>query len=174
MTDLNETTLTDAVLARFADTPDPRLKQIVTAFARHLHAFVREVEPTFDEWSRGIDFLTRTGQMCSDKRQEFILLSDVLGVSMLVDAINNRQPAGATETTVLGPFFVEGAPEVANGGDISGGASGEKLHVSGQVSSVGGTPLPGAVVEVWHSDAEGFYDVQRPGQTEPSSRARLR
>ena len=111
MYDLNEVTITDAVLAQFAETPDRRLKMLVQAMVRHLHDFVRETEPTFEEWQVAIDFLTRTGQMCSDVRQEFILLSDVLGVSMLVDAINHRQPEGATETTVLGPFHVVGAPQ---------------------------------------------------------------
>jgi hydroxyquinol 1,2-dioxygenase len=174
MSDLNETTLTEAVLARFADTPDPRLKQLVTALVRHLHAYVREVAPSFDEWSRAIDYLTRTGQTCSATRQEYILLFDVLGVSMLVDAINHRRPEGATETTVLGPFFVEDAPQVANGGDISAGMQGERLHVSGQVSSVGGGALAGATVDVWQADADGFYDVQRPDLAEAALRARLR
>ena len=111
MYDLNEVTITDAVLAQFAETPDGRMKTLVHALVRHLHGFARETEPTFEEWQIAIDFLTRTGQMCSDVRQEFILLSDVLGVSMLVDAINHRQPEGATETTVLGPFHVVGAPQ---------------------------------------------------------------
>ena len=158
--DLNEHTLTDAVLDRFADTPDPRLKTLVQALVRHLHGFVREAEPTFEEWQAAIEFLTRTGQMCSGTRQEFILLSDVLGVSMLVDAISHRQPAGATETTVLGPFHVAGAPQPAHGADISGGLPGEPLLVEGSVASAGGNPVPGAVVEVWSADRDGFYDVQ--------------
>ena len=161
MRDANEHTITDAVLDRFADTPDPRLKTVVQALVRHLHGFVREVEPTFDEWQAAIGFLTRTGQMCSDTRQEFILLSDVLGVSMLVDAVNHRQPAGATETTVLGPFHVAGAPQPAHGADISGGLPGERLLVEGTVTSADGAPVPGAAVEVWSADQDGFYDVQR-------------
>jgi hydroxyquinol 1,2-dioxygenase len=149
------------VLDRFTETPDPRLKTLAQALVRHLHAYVREVEPTFEEWQSAIDFLTRTGRMCSDVRQEFILLSDVLGVSMLVDAINHRQPEGATETTVLGPFHVEGAPQPAHGADISGGLPGERLLVEGGVATAGGEPIPGAVVEVWSADEDGFYDVQR-------------
>ena len=161
MRDADEHTITEAVLDRFADTPDPRLKQLMQALVRHLHAFVAETEPTFAEWDAAISYLTRTGQMCSDRRQEFILLSDVLGLSMQVDAINHRQPAGATETTVLGPFHVAGAPQPAHGADISAGLPGEKLLVEGTVVSAGGAPLAGAVVEVWQADRDGFYDVQR-------------
>ncbi len=171
MRDANEHTITDAVLDRFADTPDPRLKMLVQALVRHLHGFVREVEPTFDEWQAAVGFLTRTGQMCSDTRQEFILLSDVLGVSMLVDAVNHRQPAGATETTVLGPFHVAGAPQPAHGADISGGLPGERLLVEGTVTSASGDPVPGAVVEVWSADRDGFYDVQRTDLDGPALRA---
>jgi hydroxyquinol 1,2-dioxygenase len=143
----------------------------VQALVRHLHGFVRETEPTFEEWQAAIDFLTRTGQMCSDVRQEFILLSDVLGVSMLVDAINHRQPAGATESTVLGPFHVAGAPQPAHGADISAGLPGERLLVEGVVTSADGDPVPGAVVEVWSADQDGFYDVQRTDLTGPALRA---
>ena len=121
MRDFNEQNITEAVLDRFAQTPDPRLKQIITGLVRHLHDFVREAEITTDEWNVAIDFLTRTGQICSGSRQEFILLSDTLGVSMLVDAINHRFPDEATETTVLGPFYVENPPEYQHGFDISRG-----------------------------------------------------
>jgi hydroxyquinol 1,2-dioxygenase len=171
MYDLNEDTITDAVLARFAETPDGRLKTLVQAMVRHLHDFVRETEPTFEEWQVAIDFLTRTGQMCSDVRQEFILLSDVMGVSMLVDAINHRQPAGATETTVLGPFHVVGAPQPPHGADISAGLPGERLLVEGTVVSASGDPVSGAVVEVWSADQDGFYDVQRTDLDGPALRA---
>ena len=160
MRDANEHTITNAVLDRFANTPDPRLKTLVQALVRHMHAFVRDVEPTFREWQAAIDYLTRTGQMCSDTRQEFILLSDVMGVSMLVDAINHRQREGATETTVLGPFHVAGAPQPAHGADISGGLPGDPLLVEGRVTSSSGEAVPGAVVEVWSADRDGFYDVQ--------------
>jgi hydroxyquinol 1,2-dioxygenase len=174
MYDLNEDTITDAVLARFAETPDGRLKLLVQALVRHLHGFVRETEPTFEEWRVAIDFLTRTGQMCSDVRQEFILLSDVLGVSMLVDAINHRQPEGATETTVLGPFHVVGAPQPAHGADISAGLPGEKLLVEGTVVAASGEPLSEAVVEVWSADQDGFYDVQRTDLSGSALRATFR
>jgi hydroxyquinol 1,2-dioxygenase len=124
MRNFDEFTITDAVLQRVAGAKDPRTRLIREALVRHLHAFVREIEPTQSEWETAIDFLTRTGQMCNEKRQEFILLSDTLGVSMLLDAINHRIPQHATETTVLGPFFVKGAPEHACGTDISDGMSG--------------------------------------------------
>ncbi len=171
MRDANEHTITGAVLEQFGETPDSRLLGLVQALVRHMHAFVREVEPTFEEWSAAIAYLTRTGQICSGSRQEFILLSDVLGVSMLVDAINHRQPEGATETTVLGPFHVEGAPQPAHGADISGGLEGEPLLVEGAVVSAAGNPVPGAVVEVWSADEDGFYDVQRDDLEGPALRA---
>ncbi|WP_424140128.1 intradiol ring-cleavage dioxygenase [Roseomonas chloroacetimidivorans] len=174
MRDFDESNITDAVLERFSGTPDPRLKSVMQSLVRHLHAFVRDVEPSFDEWKLAIDYLTRTGQMCSDVRQEFILLSDTLGVSMLVDAINHRQPAGATQTTVLGPFYVQNSPEVPNGSDIRGGIEGEPLLVEGTVWSAGGGPLANALVEVWHSDADGYYDVQKAEMNEHALRACLR
>jgi hydroxyquinol 1,2-dioxygenase len=161
MRNFNENTITGAVLDRIKDAGNPRIKAISEALVRHLHAFVREVRPTEKEWEQGIDFLTRTGHMCDDKRQEFILLSDALGVSMLVDAINHPVPEGATETTVLGPFFVQAAPEKALGDDISDGVDGEPLIVTGSVSSPDGRPLAGATVDVWHSDDDGHYDVQQ-------------
>ena len=172
MRNFDEFTITDAVLERVAAAPDARVREVSEALIRHLHDFVREIEPTQAEWAAGIAFLTRTGHMCDDKRQEFILLSDTLGVSMLVDAINHRQPVGATETTVLGPFYVEGPPEFPCGADISGGMAGQPLFVDGTVATLEGTPIAGAVVDVWHADAEGGYDVQRPGDL--AGRARLR
>lgn len=168
-----ESAITQDVVDRFAGTPDPRLKQIVTALTRSLHGFVQEVEPTSEEWLQAIKFLTGVGQMCSDSRQEFILLSDTLGVSMLVDAINHRLAQGATEPTVLGPFFVAGAPTAANGVDISGGAPGEPLYVEATICSIDGQPIPNAQVDVWQSDSEGMYDVQRPDLEEHFLRARL-
>lgn len=171
MSDLDEHTITNAVAARFSNTPDPRLKEMVQSLVRHLHGFVRETEPTFEEWQTAIDFLTRTGHMCSNVRQEFILLSDVLGVSMLVDAINHRQPAGATETTVLGPFHVANMPVSAHGADIASGLPGERLLVEGQVTSTEGEPVSAAVVEVWSADEDGLYDVQRTDLDGPALRA---
>jgi hydroxyquinol 1,2-dioxygenase len=172
MRNFDEFTITDAVLEQVAGAADPRARQVSEALVRHLHAFVREIEPTQAEWAAGIAFLTRTGHMCDDKRQEFILLSDTLGVSMLVDAINHRLPAGATETTVLGPFYVQGPPELAAGADISAGMRGQRLFVDGTVQAIDGTPLSDAVVDVWHADAEGYYDVQLPGDL--AGRARFR
>jgi hydroxyquinol 1,2-dioxygenase len=160
MRNFDENNITPAVLERFEKAKDPRVKQVSEALARHLHDFIREIEPTFEEWQAGIKFLTEVGQKCSDTRQEFILLSDTLGVSMLVDAINHRLPKGATETTVLGPFFVEKAPTLPLGADISPGLPGEKLFIEGTVRAVDGAPLADATIDVWHSDKDGYYDVQ--------------
>jgi hydroxyquinol 1,2-dioxygenase len=175
MRNASEDTITDAVLARLVDASSPRARAVSEALVRHLHAFLREVRPTQAEWAEGIAFLTRTGQTCTDTRQEFILLSDTLGASMLVDAINHPLPGGATETTVLGPFYVEGAPGHALGDDISGGQPGERLLVEGTVRGPDGAPIAGAWVDTWHSDAEGFYDVQLgDGVPELNLRARFR
>jgi hydroxyquinol 1,2-dioxygenase len=174
MRNFDEFTITDAVLERVRAAPDARSRQVSEALVRHLHAFVREIEPSQAEWEAGIRFLTRVGHMCDDRRQEFILLSDTLGVSMLVDAINHRGGQGATETTVLGPFYVQGPPERAHGENISEGLKGEPLHVSGSVSGPDGQPLANAIVDVWHSDDDGYYDVQQDGLEEAVMRARFR
>ena len=175
MRNFDEFTITGAVLERVRNAPDPRIRQISDALIRHLHAFVREIEPTFAEWQAGIDFLTRVGQLCNANRQEFILLSDTLGVSMLVDAINHRLPEGATETTVLGPFYVANPPEHRLGDDISGGMEGEPLFVSGTVTSANGRAIANAIVDTWHSDDHGYYDVQRLDDTgQLAMRARFR
>ncbi len=174
MREFNEADLTDAVIRRFEETPDPRLRQVMQSLVKHLHAFVRDIEPSFEEWQAAITFLTRTGQKCDDTRQEFILLSDTLGVSMLVDAINHRVTAGATPTTVLGPFYVANPPVLPLGTELARTAPGERLHVSGRVSTAAGGPLADAVLDVWQSDAEGFYDVQRPVGEAPELRARFR
>jgi catechol 1,2-dioxygenase len=170
MRDFNENTATAAVLGRMSAATDARLKEIMTAVVTHLHAVVREVEPTMDEWMAAIRFLTATGQMCDDKRQEFILLSDTLGVSMLVDAINNRKPSGATESTVLGPFHVAGAPPKAMGDTISLDGKGYATHVSGRVLDQDGNPIAGALLDVWQTSSEGAYDVQDPAQPEMNLR----
>ena len=170
--DFDEHSITDAVLERFAQAPDARLKQILQSLVRHAHDFVRDVELTQDEWFAAIMFLTRTGHMSDDKRQEFILLSDTLGISMLVDAINHRQPAGATETTVLGPFYVQNPPVRSAGADISVGLAGDPLHVTGSVTAADGKVLAGAAVDVWQADDDGFYDVQKAGD-DPQLRARF-
>jgi len=156
--------LTDAVIARHKDAQDPRFKQIMTSLIKHVHAFAREVELTEEEWFEGIKFLTATGHKSDDKRQEFILLSDVLGLSMLTVALNHRMPAGATEATVLGPFFVHGAPEFGHGADLTQGAKieGEPTWVAGRVLSVAGQPIAGAKLDVWQARANGVYDIQDP------------
>lgn len=162
MRNFDEDTITQAVLDQVRGARDPRTRFIGEAVVRHLHALVREVEPTQAEWMATVEFLTRTGQMCSDTRQEFILLSDTLGVSMLVDAINHRLPSTATATTVLGPFYVQASPEHGLGDDISGSMAGTPLLVEGTVSRLDGTRIAGAVIDTWHTDGDGFYDVQRP------------
>jgi hydroxyquinol 1,2-dioxygenase len=132
----------------------------MTSLVQHLHAFAREVKLTEEEWMQGIQFLTATGQKCDDKRQEFILLSDTLGLSMLTVAMNNDKPAGCTEPTVFGPFFLEDAPRFNLGDDVAGGASGEPCLVHGTIKSLDGTPVPNALINVWQADADGNYDVQ--------------
>ncbi len=173
MRDFDEQTITNAVQTSFAGTPDARLRQIMSSLVAHMHGFIRDVEPSFEEFQAATKFLTATGQISNQRRQEFILLADVLGVSMLIDAINHRMPDGATETTVLGPFHVADAPLCANGADISAGVAGELLFVDGSVVDPQGTPLAGAAIDVWQSDAEGFYDVQRPERSLSALRARL-
>lgn len=173
MRNITERNITDAVIAMSADCKDPRLKRILDSLVRHLHDFVRDVEPTEAEWLAAIAFLTRCGQMCDDKRQEFILLSDTLGVTMLVDAINHRPDGVTTESTVLGPFYVEGPPEAEIGAALHGGVEGERFYVEGVVSDRDGKPLHGVIVDVWQSDSEGRYDVQKEID-EASLRARLR
>ena len=173
MRNLNQDTITQAVIARLASTPDPRLKEIMTSLVQHLHAFAREVRLTEAEWMQGIEFLTATGQMCSDKRQEFILLSDTLGLSMLTVAMNNDKPLGCTEPTVFGPFFLEDAPRYELGADVANGAKGEPCMVRGTVKSLDGTPIPNALINVWQADADGQYDVQYAHLAHPQARGIL-
>src|SRR6476646_10634137 len=159
----SEERASQVVGASFAGTPDPRLRQIMTSLVGHLHAFVKDVELTEEEWGAAIDFLTRTGQTCSDVRQEFILLSDVLGVSMLVETINHRTGGTSTESTVLGPFHMVQSPVRELGDDIDLDGKGTPCLVSGQVTGPDGEPLAGARVDVWQTNEDGFYDVQQPG-----------
>ena len=163
MRNLNQDNITQAVIASFANTSDPRLKEIMTSLVQHLHAFAREVKLTEAEWFRGIEFLTRCGHITDDKRQEFILLSDVLGLSMLTVTMNNDKPAGCTEATVFGPFHVEGAPHYKLGDDVANGAKGTPCVVYGTVKGIDGEPIPGAHLDVWQSDDDGLYDVQHEG-----------
>jgi protocatechuate 3,4-dioxygenase beta subunit len=151
------------VSASFTNTPDPRLRVLLTALVRHLHAFVKEVELTDEEWNTAIDFLTRTGQKCDAVRQEVVLLSDVFGVSMLVETINHRTRGNSTESTVLGPFHMVKSPPRELGENIALDGKGEPCLVTGQVTGADGQPVAGALVDVWQANAEGFYDVQQPG-----------
>src|SRR4051812_38094004 len=155
----NEDTLTAEVVKRLGKTKNPRLKQIMGAAVKHLHAFARDVQLTEEEWFEGIKFLTAVGQKCDDKRQEFILLSDVLGLSMMVVALNHKASPGATEPTVLGPFFAHGAKEYGYGGDLRQGATmkGEDVWVSGRVLTVDGKPIPNATLDIWQAKADGIY-----------------
>jgi len=152
---------TKSVLKRWEDIPDPRLREVMQSAIKHLHAFVSDVEPTGAEWFKAIEFLTAIGHKCDDKRQEFILASDVMGVSMLVDDINNRRVAGATPSTVEGPFHIPNAPEVADGGDMAKGAPGIPCFVTGTVRGLNGEPVAGAVLDLWQTDGEGLYEEQR-------------
>ena len=174
MININEHTITAAVVQRLADTPNPRLKQVLTSLVTHLHDFAREVQLTEAEWMAGIQFLTATGLMCHAKRQEFILLSDTLGLSMLTVALNNAVAPAATESTVFGPFHVPGAPHLAAGGDLAAGAPGEPLFVQARVRGVDGRPVADATVDVWQADDEGLYDVQRPELSQHRARGVLR
>ncbi len=162
MRNIDANTITPAFIERLGQCDDLRLKAILVSLVSHLHEFARETRLTESEWMQGIEFLTATGQKCDDKRQEFILLSDTLGLSMLVVAMNNDKPPGATEATVFGPFHVADAPVVADGADIGGAAIGTPLFVQARIVDLQGNPVAGAQVDVWQADDEGLYDVQRP------------
>jgi hydroxyquinol 1,2-dioxygenase len=152
--------ITEQVVESFAGATDDRLRVVMQSLVRHLHDFIRDVRLTEDEWVAAIDFLTRSGHITTETRQEFILLSDVLGASMQTICVNNEARGNATEATVFGPFFVDAAPKVEFGGDISGGASGQPCWVDGTVTGLDGEPVANAVIDVWECDEDGFYDVQ--------------
>jgi protocatechuate 3,4-dioxygenase beta subunit len=173
MRDVTEKTLTDAVLATIADDADPRFREIMTALIRRLHGFAKEVDLTREEWLAAIDFLRRTGEKTTPKRNEFILLSDTLGLSSLVDMISSRGDGRATEVSVLGPFYIEGSPLIANGGDLIRGNAGEPGVVSGRVLSVDGRPIAGAMLDVWQNAANGLYSNEDPDQEDDNLRGRL-
>ena len=173
MIDIDEWTITSAVRKAHGATSNARLKTVMDSLVRHLHDFAREVQLTEAEWSHGIDFLTRAGSITDDKRQEFILLSDVLGLSTLVTAQCNRRPAGCTEATVFGPFYVPDSPAYRNGDDIANGASGEPCFVGGTVRGIDSEPIADARIDVWQSDDEGWYDVQRPELEHAQGRGHL-
>jgi hydroxyquinol 1,2-dioxygenase len=174
MRNLNQDNITQAVIASFAEAGTPRLKQIMTSLVQHLHAFARDVKLTEEEWFQGIEFLTQCGHITDAKRQEFILLSDVLGLSMLTVAMNTEKPRGCTESTVFGPFHVEGAPRYELGDDIANGAKGTPCLVRGTVRDIAGKAIPGAVLDVWQSDEEGLYDVQHEGLDQAQARGILK
>jgi hydroxyquinol 1,2-dioxygenase len=174
MHQINEHNITDAVVRRLEACPDPRLKEILTSLVRHLHGFVKETRLTEAEWLQGIEFLTATGHKTDAKRQEFILLSDTLGVSMLTVAQNHAQPPGTTEATVFGPFHLENAPAYLQGADIANGAPGEPLFVDATVRGPEGEVVRDAVVDVWQADEDGYYDVQIPGLDQARARGVLR
>jgi hydroxyquinol 1,2-dioxygenase len=173
MQNLDETTITAETLRRLGDCTNPRLKQILGSLITHLHDFARDVNLTEEEWMQGIQFLTATGQKCDDKRQEFILLSDTLGMSMLTVALNHKKPPGCTEATVFGPFHVDNAPEFNNGDDVGAGAPGVPAYVKGNVRGLDGKPIAGALIDVWQADGDGWYDVQLPAGT-LNARGRLK
>jgi len=169
-----EDDITAEVLQRFAETPDPRLRQIMLGLVKHLHAFVKEVELTEAEWFQAIEILTEAGRMCSDKRQEFILFSDTLGVSMVVDLINHHKPDGATESTVFGPFHRLGAPEMPAGGNIAHlDKIGTPVLVSGRVLDLDGKPIEGALLDVWQAQTSGLYDSQDESLSEMHMRGKF-
>lgn len=176
MRDFTVDNLTDIVLEEYSSkTKDPRFKEIVTSLITHLHAFVKDVELTEKEWFEAIMFLTDTGKICDDKRQEFILLSDVLGVSMLVDAINHPKGGAGTESTVLGPFYVDGAPELEYGASIiKQGYDGEVSLVTGKITDNDGKPIANALLDVWQTAGNGKYDVQDPDMPEYNMRGKFR
>ena len=176
MPQFSESELTAAVIKSFDETPDPRAKFLLQELVKSLHDYVRKTDLSFAEWEYAIDFLTRVGQKCTPIRQEFILLSDVMGVSMLVDAVNHREREGATETTVLGPFYVGEHKKMPHGADISPhNKTGEKTFVQSRVTDLHGKPLAGVPVDVWHADDDGLYDSQKPSYAThgPTSRARF-
>ena len=176
MRQFNEDNLTAAVIERFKKSKDPRFREIITSAVKHLHAFAREVELTEEEWFDGIKFLTAVGQKCDDKRQEFILLSDILGLSMMIVALNHKTVPGATEATVLGPFFAHGAKEFEYGGDLRQGCTvkGEDVWVTGKITSLDGKPVANAVLDIWQAKADGIYDVQTEGEFELRGRVKAK
>jgi hydroxyquinol 1,2-dioxygenase len=173
MENLNANHITESVLERLANTPDPRLKEIMLSLVRHLHGFAREVKLTEAEWLKGIVFLTQTGHITNAQRQEFILLSDVFGLSMLTVVMNNDKPDACTQATVLGPFHVEDAPHYKLGDDVANGAKGQPCQVQGSVKGVQGEAVAHARIEVWQSDEKGLYDVQYADRSQHQARGIL-
>lgn len=176
MRNLTEENVTEAVISQLSNCKDPRLQEVMTSLVKHLHGWVREIQPTEEEWLKGIEFLTATGQKCTEERQEFILLSDTLGVSILVDAINHRAPKGATESSVLGPFYVEDAP-METGEDVDlvrNELGGEPLLFTGKVTGPDGAPIEGAVLDIWQTAGNGLYSNQEETQDKYNMRGRIK
>jgi hydroxyquinol 1,2-dioxygenase len=174
MREVDEHSITQAVIERLTDCQDPRFKQVMTSLVTHLHDFVRDVRLTEGEWFKAIEFLTAVGQTVTPKRQEFILLSDTLGVSILVITINHPAVGGTLESTVLGPYYWEGAPDLPLGANLAVDVKGEPTFYSGRVLSADGTPIAGALLDIWSGNGEGTYDMQMPGETEMKARGRIR
>src|SRR4051812_43807828 len=159
---VTEDNITELAKQRWATAHDERTRELLTALVQHLHDFAREVRLTEAEWMAAVQWLTRTGQISDEKREEFILASDVLGLSMLVVQMNHRFDPAATPATVLGPFHIDGSPELGYAGDMSQGLPGTPLFISGTVRSLDGTPVPGALLDVWQADEDGAYEAQLP------------
>ncbi|HXZ87006.1 MAG TPA: intradiol ring-cleavage dioxygenase [Candidatus Binataceae bacterium] len=175
MQKLTAANITDVALSRFGKPANERFREILTSALRHLHAFVREVRLTPEEWKAGIDFLVAAGHITDDKRNEFILLSDTLGVSALVDLLSHaRQPAGATDSSLLGPFYREGVPEMPSGASIANGTPGETVVVRGLVTGAGGRPVANASLDVWQAAPNGLYDLQDESQPDLNMRGKFR
>ncbi len=171
---VTEENLTDLAVQRWATARSPRLAELMTALVRHLHTFAREVRLTEDEWAVAVEWLAATGRISDDRRQEFILASDVLGLSTLVVQLNNRFSPRATPATVLGPFHRDGSPEVPYGFDMSDSIEGVPLFLTGRVLALDGTPLPDVTLDVWQADADGAYEAQLPDVDEARLRAKYR
>ena len=174
MREFDEKSITQAVIGRLSECDDPRFKQVMTSLVSHLHDFVRDVKLTEPEWLAAVQFLTDVGKACTDKRQEFILLSDTLGVSVLVITLNHPADRGSAESTVLGPFYWEGAPDLPRGSNIAVGVKGEPTFYSGRVLDGDGRPLENAVLDIWSGDGEGNYDMQIPGESAMRARGKIR
>jgi hydroxyquinol 1,2-dioxygenase len=169
---VTEDNITDLAVQRWGTARDPRTAEVLTALVRHLHDFAREVRLTEAEWMAGIQWLTRTGHISDEKREEFILASDVLGLSMLVVQMNHQLDPAATPATVLGPFHIDGSPELDFGGDMSDGVPGTPLYLHGTVRDLEGNPVAGGVLDVWQADTEGAYESQIPDIDEARLRAK--
>ena len=174
MGDFDDKSITQAVIGRLSDCDDPRFKRVMTSLITHVHDFVREVKLTESEWLAAIEFLTEVGKTCTSKRQEFILLSDTLGVSVLVITLNHPADQGSVESTVLGPFYWEGAPDLPRGSNLAQGVKGEPTFYAGRVLGTDGRPLENALLDVWSGDGEGNYDMQMPEETGMKARGRIR